>query len=190
MTTALTVRPGIHPGEMLLEEFLKPEGLSQIDLARGTGIPASRINMIINRKLGLSAETALRFSRFFNTTVQLWLNMQNDYEVQTALKANGAEIMKVRAYEPPAAEVVTPTATVITGRASRPDARPAHRLTSAHGSSNLGSQKPRDRRAVASISADFRKSMQYSLSAASRRKRLPAIRSTSVVVQKIRWIRT
>ena len=71
----------IHPGEVLLEEFLKPLGLSQNRLALGIGVPARRINEIVLRKRRVSADTALRLGRYFDTTPQFWLGLQTDYDV-------------------------------------------------------------------------------------------------------------
>lgn len=73
--------PPIHPGEILQTEFLEPLGLSQNRLAREIGVPPRRINEIVNGKRGITADTALRLSRFFGTTAQLWLNLQSHYEL-------------------------------------------------------------------------------------------------------------
>jgi len=66
-----------HPGEILLEDFLKPLGISQVGLAKKLGIPVQRVNTIVAGKRGITAETALLFARFFETTPQLWMNLQN-----------------------------------------------------------------------------------------------------------------
>jgi addiction module HigA family antidote len=76
--------PPIHPGEVLLEEFLRPMNLSQNRLARAIGVPARRINEIVLRKRSISADTALRLARFFGTSPQFWLGLQSDYDLDVA----------------------------------------------------------------------------------------------------------
>ncbi len=78
--TTRTLAP-VHPGEVLHEEFLKPLGLSQNRLALDIGVPARRINEIVLRKRRVSADTALRLGRYFDTTPQFWLGLQTDYDV-------------------------------------------------------------------------------------------------------------
>ena len=74
----------IHPGEVLLEEFLKPMGLSQNRLALDIGVSARRINEIVLRKRRVSADTALRLARFFDMSAQFWLGLQMDYDLDVA----------------------------------------------------------------------------------------------------------
>ncbi len=74
----------IHPGEVLLEEFLKPMNLSQNRLALGIGVPARRINEIILRKRRVTADTALRLARFFDTSAEFWLGIQAQYDLDLA----------------------------------------------------------------------------------------------------------
>jgi len=74
----------IHPGEVLLEEFLSPMGLSQNRLALALGVPARRINEIVLRKRGISADTALRLARYFGNSAQFWLGLQMDYDLDVA----------------------------------------------------------------------------------------------------------
>ena len=76
--------PPVHPGEVLLEEYLKPLGLSQNRLAVCIGVPPRRINEIVLRKRSVSAETALRLARYFGTSPQLWLGLQADYDLDVA----------------------------------------------------------------------------------------------------------
>jgi antitoxin HigA-1 len=71
----------VHPGEVLYEEFLRPLGLSQNRLALDIGVPARRINEIVLRKRRVSADTALRLGRYFDTTPQFWLGLQTDFDV-------------------------------------------------------------------------------------------------------------
>ncbi|MFB0538339.1 MAG: HigA family addiction module antitoxin [Anaerolineae bacterium] len=71
----------VHPGEVLLEEFLKPMGLSQNQVALDIGVPARRINEIVLGKRRITADTALRLARFFGTSPQFWLGLQMDYDL-------------------------------------------------------------------------------------------------------------
>ena len=74
--------PLIHPGEILLEDFLKPMQLSQYYLAQAIGVPPRRINEIVHRKRNITADTALRLSRFFGTSERFWLNLQTRYDLE------------------------------------------------------------------------------------------------------------
>ena len=71
----------MHPGEVLLEEFLKPMGLSQNRVALDVGVPARRINEIVPGKRRITADTALRLARFFGSSAQFWLRLQMDYDL-------------------------------------------------------------------------------------------------------------
>ena len=73
--------PPIHPGEILLEDFLKPMALSQYSLAQSLGVPPRRINEIVHGKRAITADTALRLGRFFNMEAQFWLNLQSRYDL-------------------------------------------------------------------------------------------------------------
>jgi antitoxin HigA-1 len=73
----------VHPGEVLLEDFLKPLGLSQYRLAKGLSVPPRRINEIALAKRAVTADTALRLARFFGTTDRFWLNLQAAYDLDT-----------------------------------------------------------------------------------------------------------
>ncbi len=77
----------VHPGEVLFEEFLKPLNLSQNRLALDIGVPARRINEIVLHKRSVSADTALRLSRYFGTTPQFWLGLQMEYDLDLAADA-------------------------------------------------------------------------------------------------------
>jgi addiction module HigA family antidote len=79
----------VHPGEVLLEEFLKPMGLSQNRLALDIGVHPRRINEIVLFKRRISADTALRLARFFGTSPQFWMGLQNDYDLDVAADALG-----------------------------------------------------------------------------------------------------
>lgn len=76
--------PPIHPGEILREEFLAPLKMSAHELALALRVPATRINDIVNGKRGITADTALRLSRYFGTTARFWLNLQTSYELALA----------------------------------------------------------------------------------------------------------
>ena len=78
--------PPIHPGEILLEEFLAPKGISQYRLARDIGVTARRINEIIHGRRSITADTALRLGRFFNMEAQFWLNLQSHYDMEVAME--------------------------------------------------------------------------------------------------------
>ncbi len=72
----------VHPGEILLEEFLKPLGMSQYRLAKGISVPPRRINEIVHGKRSVTADTALRLARFFGTSDRFWLNLQTRYDLE------------------------------------------------------------------------------------------------------------
>ena len=72
----------IHPGEILLEEFLKPMGISQYRLAKDISVPARRINEIVHGKRAISVDSALRLSRYFGMSERFWLNLQTQYDIE------------------------------------------------------------------------------------------------------------
>ena len=74
----------IHPGEILLEEFLKPLGVSQNRLSRDINVPVGRINDIVHGRRSITAATALRFSKFFGTTPEFWMGLQTEYDLRWA----------------------------------------------------------------------------------------------------------
>jgi addiction module HigA family antidote len=76
--------PPIHPGEILREEFLAPLGMSSHELALALRVPATRMNDIVKEKRGITADTALRLSRYFGTTSRFWMNMQASWELEVA----------------------------------------------------------------------------------------------------------
>ena len=88
--------PTVSPGEMLLEEFLKPMGLAQGIAAKKLGVSLNRLNEIVLGKRGITADTALRLARFFGTDAQSWLNLQSHYDVQCAEDAVGRAIKRIR----------------------------------------------------------------------------------------------
>lgn len=75
--------PPIHPGKILMEEFLAPMGISQYRLAKDISVSPRRINEIVHEKRSITADTALRLGRFFGMTPQFWLNLQNHYDLET-----------------------------------------------------------------------------------------------------------
>ena len=86
--------PPIHPGEILLEEFLKPMGLSQYRLAKDTNVSPRRINEIVQGKRSISADTALRLSRYFGTTERFWLNLQTRYDLEVEKDRLGKRLIE------------------------------------------------------------------------------------------------
>ncbi len=84
----------IHPGEILMEEFLTPMSLSQNRLALALGVPARRINEIVLEKRGISADTALRLSAYFGNSADFWLGLQMDYDLDCARIEVGTSIEK------------------------------------------------------------------------------------------------
>lgn len=84
--------PPIHPGEQLREEFMKPLGITAYRLAKDIGVPVTRIQEIAAERRAITGDTALRFGRYFQTTAEFWLNMQRDYELETAAEKLGARL--------------------------------------------------------------------------------------------------
>ena len=82
----------LHPGEVLLEEFMKPLGISQNRLGRELGVSPRRINEIVNGKRRITADTALRLSAYFGNSASFWLGLQMDYDLDTAVDEHGKEI--------------------------------------------------------------------------------------------------
>ena len=93
-------RPPLHPGEILREEFMLPRRLSSNALAAHLGVTAARINEIAKEQRGITADTALRLARFFDTTPELWMDLQKHFELETAKRSVGAKIaLEVSAFE-------------------------------------------------------------------------------------------
>ncbi|MGH7885589.1 MAG: HigA family addiction module antitoxin [Thermodesulfobacteriota bacterium] len=84
----------IHPGEILLEEFLNPMNISQYRLSKETNMPPRRINEIVHGKRSITANTALRLSRFFGTTERFWLNLQTRYDLEVEKDNLGDRLIK------------------------------------------------------------------------------------------------
>ena len=90
--------PPIHPGEILLEEFLEPMEISQYHLAKSIRVPPRRINEIVHGKRSITADTALRLSRFFGTSERFWLNLQTRYDLELEKDRLGDQLEAIHAY--------------------------------------------------------------------------------------------
>lgn len=99
--------PPIHPGEILFEDFMKPLKLSQYRVAKDIGVPPRRINEIVHGKRAVTADTALRLSRYFGTTAKLWMNIQADFDLETEEDRIGRRVEReVKALDREAIEAV------------------------------------------------------------------------------------
>jgi antitoxin HigA-1 len=90
------IMPPVHPGEILLEEFLTPLGVSQYQLAKAVDVPARRINEIVHGQRRITADTALRLSRYFGTSERFWLNLQARYDLETEKDRLGGALDGIR----------------------------------------------------------------------------------------------
>lgn len=86
--------PPVHLGELLQEDLLKPLGISINRLARDLRLPVTRISAIVNRRRGITAETALRLARYFRTTPEFWMNLQSAYDLDLAQRASADRIAR------------------------------------------------------------------------------------------------
>jgi len=84
----------IHPGEILLEDFMKPMDVSINRLARDIAVPPGRVSAIVNGKRAITADTALRLGKYFNVSPEVWMGLQADYDLRLAQRAIGAEVDK------------------------------------------------------------------------------------------------
>ncbi|WP_144802349.1 HigA family addiction module antitoxin [Kocuria rhizophila] len=94
MTTTDEIEP-IHPGEVLMEDFIEGFGITQNKLAVSIGVPPRRINEIVHGKRGITADTALRLARYFGTSAEFWLNLQSYYELDCAEDRAGERIAEI-----------------------------------------------------------------------------------------------
>jgi len=94
MTARQKLLEPIHPREILLEEFMKPMGISINKLARDIAVPPGRVSAIVNNKRAITADTALRLSRYFGTSPEVWMGLQADFELRIAQRTIGAEVEK------------------------------------------------------------------------------------------------
>lgn len=92
--------PNIHPGEVLLEEFLKPMGISQYRLAKVIHVPAMRISEICAGKRSITPDTAVRLAKVFGTTSGFWLGLQADYDTEEVLSKNRQDIDRIQPLAP------------------------------------------------------------------------------------------
>lgn len=90
--------PLIHPGEILLEDWLKPLGVTQYALAKAIGVPARRINEIVHGKRGITADTALRLAAFFGTDEQSWLNLQSHYDAEQVRQTITPQLQSIQPF--------------------------------------------------------------------------------------------
>lgn len=88
--------PPIHPGEVLMEEFIGPMGLTQNRLAVSIGVPPRRINEIVHGTRRITADTALRLGRFFGMSAQFWINLQSHYDLEVEREAIGDQLEKIQ----------------------------------------------------------------------------------------------
>ena len=86
MTTTDKIAP-IHPGEILMEDFIKGFGITQSKVAAAIGVPSRRINEIVHGKRGITADTAVRLAKYFGTSAELWMNLQSHYELRLERRA-------------------------------------------------------------------------------------------------------
>ncbi len=94
--TGETIMEPVHPGEILMAEFLKPLELSQYQLAKELSVPARRINEIVHGERRITADTALRLARFFGTSEQFWMNLQSRYDLEIERDRLGATLDGIR----------------------------------------------------------------------------------------------
>lgn len=95
--------PNIHPGEVLLEEFLLPLDISAYRLAKDIGIPQTRISQILKGNRRITADTALRLSRYFGNSAKFWLGLQDDFDIEEELRERGDDFKSIISYDPKAA---------------------------------------------------------------------------------------
>ena len=91
-----TIMPPVHPGEILLTEFLEPLWVSQYQLAKAVDVPARRINEIVHGQRRISADTALRLARYFGTSERFWMNLQARYDLETEKDRLGTALDEIQ----------------------------------------------------------------------------------------------
>lgn len=91
----MTKLANVHPGEVLLKDFLEPMGISQNRIARDVAVPPRRINEIVLGKRAVTADTALRLARYFGTSEKFWLGLQDDYDLEEARQAIAGTLRKI-----------------------------------------------------------------------------------------------
>jgi addiction module HigA family antidote len=95
MVRVPTHREPTHPGEILYEEYLAPFGITQRELAVAIHVPYQRVNEIVNRRRGVTPSTALRLARFFGTSVDLWMNLQQRWDLYHSMRAESSELERI-----------------------------------------------------------------------------------------------
>ena len=90
--------PNIHPGEILYEEFLKPMNLSAYRLSKETFMPQTRISQILKGKRRITADSALRLSKFFGTSAKFWLGLQDDFDLEELMRTHEEELNQINQY--------------------------------------------------------------------------------------------
>lgn len=101
-------RPPTHPGKMLLEEFLKPMGITQKELSSSIHVPYQRINEVINQKRGITPSTALRLAKYFGVSEDFWINIQLRWDLYKARKKETTELKRIHPYKPIAQHTAHP----------------------------------------------------------------------------------
>lgn len=92
----------IHPGEVLLEEFLKPHNISAYRLSKDIGIPQTRTSEIIKGKRSITADTALRLSYYFGNSAKFWMGLQNDFDLEEQRKIKAKDLKRIKRIQEPA----------------------------------------------------------------------------------------
>ena len=105
MAKTKKLMPPVHPGEILLEDFMKPLGLTVNRLALDLHVPATRIGEIVHQRRRITADTALRLARYFKTNPEFWLNLQNFYELELSRRSGTLSEIERRVH--PATELVS-----------------------------------------------------------------------------------
>jgi addiction module HigA family antidote len=101
MVRVPTHREPTHPGEMLLEEFLKPMGISQRDLANNIHVPYQRVNELVNRRRGITPSTALRLSKYFGNSAGFWLSLQHRWDLYQTMKSEAQDLKRIHPVKVP-----------------------------------------------------------------------------------------
>ena len=92
--------PNIHPGKILLEEFLKPMGITPYRLSKEAGLTQTRVSQILHGKRAISAETALRLGKYFGNSAEFWLGLQNDFDLEESRKLIDKDLKKIKKHAP------------------------------------------------------------------------------------------
>jgi antitoxin HigA-1 len=98
-TTELDLIEPIHPGEILMEDFIEGFGITQNKLAVSIGVPPRRINEIVHGKRGITADTALRLAKYFGTSAEMWMNLQSNYELRLERRALREQVEAIQPFQ-------------------------------------------------------------------------------------------